>query len=674
MAKRKTANIPAPKVEDGRRRVVIENVKPEIDAGRHFIKRTVGETIVVEADMFADGHDVIAGVLLYRHEKETAWAETPLEFLNNDRWRAQFTVTELGQYRYTVRGWVDSFQSWRRDLQKRLEAKQDVHVELLHGAQIIEEAAHRAADRNAARLREHATALRAKSDPAKRIKLALADDLLALMKSHPQRDLAGSYPRELIVEVERERARFSAWYELFPRSCSATPGRHGTFKDVEAHLPYIAEMGFDVLYFPPIHPIGSAFRKGKNNSLTPTPDDVGSPWAIGSAEGGHKAIHPQLGTLADFRRLVAAANKAGIDIALDIAYQCSPDHPYVREHPDWFRQRPDGTIQYAENPPKKYQDIYPFNFECDDWRALWEELKSIVTYWAEQGVTVFRVDNPHTKPFAFWEWLIAEVKRDHPDAIFLAEAFTRPKVLYKLAKLGFSQSYNYFPWRNTKWELTQYLTELTQSDAREHCRPSLWCNTPDILTEYLQFGGRAAFMTRLVLAATLGASYGIYGPAFELCAHQPREPRSEEYLDAEKYEIKHWDIRRRDSLKGLIARVNQIRRETRALQFDHNLRFHKVDNEELLCYTKHTPDNTEIVLVIVNLDPHHKQSGWVDIPIHELGVDPHKPYQVHDLLSDDRYLWHGHRNYVELDPHKIPAHVFRIRRLIRSEQDFDYYL
>ncbi|MBM3792154.1 MAG: alpha-1,4-glucan--maltose-1-phosphate maltosyltransferase, partial [Acidobacteria bacterium] len=462
--------------------------------------------------------------------------------------------------------------------------------------------------------------------------------------------------------------------EMFPRSCSPIPGRHGTFKDCEARLPYVAEMGFDILYLPPIHPIGRAFRKGKNNVLAAGPDDVGSPWAIGAGEGGHKAIHPRLGTLEEFRELVAAAKKFGIDVALDIAFQCSADHPYVKEHPEWFRQRPDGTVQYAENPPKKYQDIYPFDFETENWRELWTELKSIFDFWIEQGVTVFRVDNPHTKPFAFWEWLIREVKQRHSEVIFLSEAFTRPKVLYKLAKVGFTQSYNYFPWRNTKWELTQYLTELTQSDVREFCRPSLWTNTPDILTEYLQFGGRPAFIVRFVLAATLGASYGIYGPAFELCERTPREPRSEEYLNSEKYELKHWELSRPDSLMPLIARVNQIRRQTRALQFDHDLRFHRVDNEELICYSKQTKDHSEIVLVVVNLDPHHKQSGWVDLPIHDLSIDPHKPYQVHDLLNDARYLWHGHRNYVELDPHGVPAHIFRIRRLVRSEKDFDYYM
>ncbi|MCX7824988.1 MAG: alpha-1,4-glucan--maltose-1-phosphate maltosyltransferase [Verrucomicrobiae bacterium] len=665
---------PAIGVGEGRCRVVIEHVKPEVDGGRYAIERTVGESVTVEADMFADGHDLLAGVLRYRHETESEWSETPLEPLVNDRWRAQFLVTKLGRYRYTIQGWMDPFRSWLRDLKKKVEANQDVSVDLLIGAQIIEAAAARADGDDAKLLRERAAVIKGTTDLAERAKLALSDDLVAAMDRHPNRTYAGTYAHELIVEVERERARFSAWYEMFPRSCSPVPGRHGTFKDCEARLPYVAEMGFDILYLPPIHPIGRTFRKGKNNALVAGPDDVGSPWAIGSEEGGHKAIHPQLGTLEDFRHLVGAARKLGIEIALDIAFQCSADHPYVKEHPEWFRRRPDGTVQYAENPPKKYQDIYPFDFETENWRELWMELKSIFEFWMGQGINIFRVDNPHTKPFAFWEWLIGELKQRNPEVILLSEAFTRPKVLYKLAKLGFTQSYNYFPWRNTKWELTQYLTELTQSEVREFCRASLWTNTPDILTEYLQFGGRPAFIVRLVLAATLGASYGIYGPAFELCERQPREPRSEEYLNSEKYELKHWELSRPDSLAPIIARVNRIRRESRALQFDHNLRFHGVDNEELICYTKHTPDQSEIILVVVNLDPHHKQSGWVSLPVQELSIDPGKPYQVHDLLNSARYVWHGSRNYVELDPQIMPAHIFRVRRLVRSEKDFDHYL
>lgn len=671
MPKRRTA-VGAPR--EGRGRVVIEAVKPEIDGGRFPIKRTVGETVVVEADVFADGHDAISAALLYRPESDSDWTEAPMDYLNNDHWRAEFTVTEVGRYRYGVQGWVDRFKSWRRDLKKRVEARQNVEVDLLIGARLVEEAARRAADRDAKRLKAWAVTLRIKGEQAKRIHSALSEELAQMMERYPDKRFATTYATELVVDVDRDRARFSSWYEMFPRSCSPQPGRHGTFKDCEARLPEIAAMGFDVLYFPPIHPIGRAYRKGKNNATHAGPDDVGSPWAIGAKEGGHKAIHPQLGTLADFRRLVSKAKQHGIEIALDIAFQCSPDDPYIKEHPEWFRQRPDGTVQYAENPPKKYQDIYPFDFETSDWQPLWDELKSVVRFWCEQGVRIFRVDNPHTKPFAFWEWMIGDLKRKYPDTIFLAEAFTRPKVMYELAKLGFTQSYTYFAWRNTKAELTQYFTELAQSDVREYFRPNLWPNTPDILTEYLQFGGRPAFISRLVLAATLGASYGIYGPAFELCENRPREPRSEEYLDSEKYEIKHWDTNNPNSLKDLITRVNRIRRENPALQSDRSLRFYPTDNDELICYGKHTDDFSEVILVVVSLDPRHTHSGWVELPIHELGLSPDKPYQVHDLLDDARYLWHGPRNFVELNPHELPAHIFRVRRLVRTERDFDYYL
>ncbi len=494
------------------------------------------------------------------------------------------------------------------------------------------------------------------------------------MDRYPDRRFETVYPRELEVVVDPERARFSAWYEMFPRSAVNDGRSHGTFADCEARLPYIAEMGFDVLYFPPIHPIGRQFRKGRNNVLEPDPEDPGSPWAIGSGEGGHKAVHKELGTLAQFRKLVQAARKRGLEVALDIAFQCAPDHPYVAEHPEWFRWRPDGTVQYAENPPKKYQDIYPFNFETDRWRELWQELKSVFDFWIDQGVTLFRVDNPHTKPFAFWEWLIREIKKEHPDVLFLSEAFTRPKVMYRLAKLGFSQSYTYFAWRNTKGELVHYFTELTQGDGREYFRPHLWPNTPDILNEYLQFGGRPAFMIRLALAATLGANYGIYGPAFELFENRAREAGSEEYLDSEKYQLRQWELDRPDSLKDFIARVNRIRRDNPALQQYWNLKFHSVDNDELICYSKWTDDLSNGVLVVVNLDPYHTQSGWVDLPLEELGLDPVHPYQVHDLLSDARFLWHGSRNYVELDPHSQPAHIFRIRRRIRSERDFEYFM
>ncbi|GIX28172.1 MAG: hypothetical protein KatS3mg123_2053 [Burkholderiales bacterium] len=413
-------------------------------------------------------------------------------------------------------------------------------------------------------------------------------------------------------------------------------------------------------------------RKGKNNVVKAGPDDVGSPWAIGAAEGGHKAVHPQLGTLADFRRLVEKAREHGLEIALDIAFQCAPDHPYVKEHPEWFRWRPDGTVQYAENPPKKYQDIYPFHFEGEAWASLWAELKSVFEFWIEQGVKIFRVDNPHTKPFPFWEWVIGELKKAHPELIFLSEAFTRPKVMHRLAKLGFTQSYTYFAWRNTKQELTDYFTELTQGEGREYFRPNVWPNTPDILTEFLQFGGRPAFTCRLLLAATLAASYGIYGPAFELQEHEPREPGSEEYKDSEKYQLRHWDLDRPDSLRDLIARVNAIRRENPALQSDWSLTFLPVDNDQLIAYMKSTEDGSNLMIMVVNLDPYHAQAGWVELDLEALGLDPRSPYQMHELLSGARYLWNGARNFVQLAPGM--GHVFRLRRRVRTERDFDYFM
>lgn len=658
--------------EDGRKRVIIEGVTPEIDAGRFAIKRTVGEKVTVEADVFTDGHDAISGVLRYRPENAADWSEVPLAPLVNDRWQAEFVVAELGGYRYTVQAWIDRFKSWSRDLVKRVNAGQDVTVDLLIGAELAEEATHRAAGDDAVKLQAYVAALRSGGDEG--VEQALSPELAELMYGYYDRRFAYTYPKELAVVVDPEYARFSAWYELFPRSCSSEPGRHGTFKDCEAYLPYVASMGFDILYLPPIHPIGRMHRKGKNNSTTPGPDDPGSPWAIGAAEGGHKSIHPQLGTLADFRHFVEKAGEYGLKIALDIAFQCAPDHPYVKEHPQWFRQRPDGSVQYAENPPKKYQDIYPFDFETDDWLALWEELKSVVLFWVDQGIRIFRVDNPHTKPFRFWEWLISEVKKDYPETLFLAEAFTRPKIMYQLAKLGFSQSYNYFPWRNTSWELSQFLTELTQTEVREYFRPNLWPNTPDILPEYLQLGGRPGFIVRFALAATLGASYGIYGPAFELGDNQPLKIGGEEYLNSEKYEIKHWDIQSPENLKELIGVVNQIRRENPAFHSNDSLKFHPTTNDQLICYSKMSDDLSNIILMVVNLDPHYTQSGFIELPLDAFGLDFQRPFQVHELITGTRYLWHGSRNYVELNPHIIPVHIFRVRRWLRTERDFDYYL
>ncbi len=658
--------------EAGRSRVAIEGVAREIDAGAFPIKRVVGDTVVVEVDAFADGHDAISGVLLYRKEGDPQWSEAPLEPLVNDRWRGAFTVDEVGRYCYTVLAWVDHFKTWSRDLAKRVDAGQDVAVDLLIGAALVEAAVVRAPKAAASQLKAVGELLRAGGAVA--VQQALSPALAALMAAHAERRFATTYAKELGIVVDRQLARFGAWYELFPRSCAGDPGRHGTFKDVEKWLDYVASMGFDILYLPPIHPIGRSFRKGPNNTTEAGPNDVGSPWAIGAAEGGHKDILPALGTLADFQHLLARAKDHGLELALDIAFQCAPDHPYVAAHPEWFRQRPDGTIQYAENPPKKYQDIYPFDFENENWQALWDELKSVFLYWCEQGVRIFRVDNPHTKPFGFWEWVLGEVKRVYPETIFLSEAFTRPKVMYRLAKLGFTQSYNYFPWRNTKEELIEYFTELTQTEVREFFGANLWPNTPDILPEMLQYGGHPAFISRFVLAATLGPSYGIYGPAYELCENAPIAPGKEEYLHSEKYEIKRWDIDRSDSLRPLIAQVNRIRRQNRALHSNQNLRFHRVENDQIIAYSKTTDDLSNQILVVVNLDPNYAQSGIIDLALDDLQIDPYQPYQVHDLLTDARYLWHGSRNYVELHPDRVPAHIFVIRRRVRTEHDFDYYM
>ncbi|HXF57551.1 MAG TPA: alpha-1,4-glucan--maltose-1-phosphate maltosyltransferase [Actinomycetota bacterium] len=650
--------------------MVIEAVQPQVDCGRFPIKRVVGERVVVEADVFADGHDAVAAALRYRRADEPEWHEVPMEPLGNDRWRGAFTVTEVGRYRYTLRGWVDRFGTWGRDLEKKLEAGQDVSVELMGGARLVARAARRARGEARRALRRWARTLEAGGEEA--VAAALDPELRALVEAHPDRRLATAYGRELEVVVDRERARFGAWYEFFPRSASPEPGRPGTLADAAERLSYVARMGFDVVYLPPIHPIGRTHRKGRNNALEAGPGDPGSPWAIGSEAGGHTAVHPELGTLEDFDRFVARARELGLEVALDLAYQCSPDHPWVEEHPEWFRRLPDGSVQYAENPPKKYQDIYPLDFETHAWEALWDELRAVVEFWVARGVRIFRVDNPHTKPFAFWEWLIDDVKAAHPDVIFLAEAFTRPTVMYRLAKLGFTQSYTYFAWRNTKWELEQYFGRDLPA-VREFFRPNLWPNTPDILTQYLQTGGRAAFMVRLVLAATLGASYGIYGPAFELMEDRPLQEGSEEYLNSEKYEVRHWDLDRPDSLADFVGLVNRIRRENPALHTDRTLRFHRVDNDQLVAYSKTAEEGPNAVLVMVNLDPHHPQEGTTDLDLAVLGIQPDRPFLVEDLLTGARYLWHGPRNYVRLDPSRLPAHLFRVRADVRTERDFEYF-
>jgi starch synthase (maltosyl-transferring) len=667
------APLPSAPAIDGRCRVVVEDVSPQIDGGRFPIKRVQGDLAIVEADAFTDGHDEIRVRLRHRSPGSTAWAESEMEALGNDRWRGSFTVEELGRHHYSVVAWVDPWATWVRDLRKRVDAGQEVGLDLQIGAGLVAMAAEDAPGAAAARLTTFGTAL-GRGRIARRIALALGADLHELMIANPIRRWETVSAPVLEVDVEPVHARFSSWYELFPRSASPDPGRTGTLNDVIDRLEYVAGLGFDVLYLPPIHPIGQTFRKGPNNSPTAGPDDPGVPWAIGSREGGHDAVHPELGTFAEVRQLVDAAAGYGIKIALDVAFQASPDHPYVRDHPEWFRTRPDGTIQYAENPPKKYQDIYPFDFESEDWRSLWEALLGIVRGWIEQGVRIFRIDNPHTKPFAFWEWLIAEVKRDDPDVIFLAEAFTRPKVMHRLAKLGFSQSYTYFTWRNTRRELVDYFTKLTRQPVSDFFRPNAWPNTPDILPEYLQIGGRPAFAARAVLAATLSAAWGVYGPAFELLEAMPVETGSEDYLDSEKYQRRYWDLDRPDSLAPLLARLNQIRRAQPALQSNERLEFHDAENEKLIAYSKRTRDGRNLVITVVNLDPHHVQTGWVRLPLEELGIDPDRPYEVRDLLDDTAYLWQGPRNYVELHPARLNAHVLLLAPRVRTEEQFEYYL
>jgi starch synthase (maltosyl-transferring) len=647
------------------RRVVIEHVEPEVDGGRFPIKRTVGDEVRVRADIYADGHDLLGAMLLYRAVGEGTWVEAPMRVVNNDRWEASFRVGTLGRFAYTIVAWADAFQTWSADLRKRADAGQEIAVDVLIGAEIVRAAAGRASAKDAKKLGETAAKLKAsaKEDREAALGIARNAELALLVSANRDRAADARYEKELAVVVDPEKARFSAWYEMFPRSCTTDPKRHGTFRDCVDRLPYIAGMGFDILYLPPIHPIGRAERKGKNNSATPLPEDTGSPWAIGAKQGGHKGIHPQLGSLEDFKALVGKARDFGIDVALDIAFQCSPDHPYVKEHREWFRERPDGTVQYAENPPKKYQDIYPFDFDSVGAPALWEELKSVVVYWIEQGIHVFRVDNPHTKPFAFWEWMIGEVKREHPEVIFLSEAFTRPKVMYQLAKLGFTQSYTYFAWKNTSWEITQYFTELEEGGVLEYFRPNLWPNTPDILNEYLQKSGRPGFVVRLILAATLGASYGIYGPAFELCEGRAVREGSEEYLDSEKYQIRVWNTNNPNSLRDLITHVNGIRRGSPALQWNAGLKFHPVDNAQMIAYSKVCDDPADMIFVVVNLDPHNRQAGWVTVDVDALHLGTEESYQVHDLLTDARYVWHGSRNFVELNPTVLPAHIFRVHSI-----------
>jgi starch synthase (maltosyl-transferring) len=645
--------------KDLRRTVVIENVVPAVDGGRYPIKREVGGTVDVSADIFKEGHEVLVAFVKYRRADEPTWREAPMQLVDNDRWAGVFTVEDNARYHYTVEALADPFRSWRIDLGKRVEAGQDVASELREGAALVRAAAGRATGRDATALQRWARRIEQAPDQAGAVTAAGDETLAALMDHHLDRTDATRAEREYEVIVDRERARFASWYEFFPRSGVA--GRHATFRDAEAQLERAAAMGFDVVYLPPIHPIGRAHRKGANNALTARPGEPGSPWAIGGVEGGHDAVHPDLGTLADFDRFVARAAALGLEVALDFAIQCSPDHPWVREHPEWFFHRPDGTIKYAENPPKKYQDVYPLNFYGDDPAPLWREMKRIVEFWIDHGVKTFRVDNPHTKPVRFWEWLIREVQAVHPDAVFLAEAFTRPKMMQVLAKSGFTQSYTYFTWRTAKAELEEYLTEITSPPVAEYFRGNLWPNTPDILHETLQQGGRPAFKLRLVMAATLSSLYGIYS-GYELGENVPFAPGSEEYRYSEKYELKVRDWNAPGNLTGFITRLNRIRRQHRALQLYRNLRFHVADDPLVLWYGKMTPDRADVVFVAANLDPAATHATQVDVPIHELDIAPDQPYRMHELLSDITYEWRGPRGYIELDPSRDPAQIFVLRR------------
>ncbi|MEI8032475.1 MAG: alpha-1,4-glucan--maltose-1-phosphate maltosyltransferase [Chlorobiaceae bacterium] len=650
---------------DGRQRVVIEQVSPELDGGRFPAKGVEGERIAVEADIFVDGADTLRAELCFRREGSEEWAQAPMEIIGNDRWAGSFTAGKPGRYEYTIAAWADHFRTWQKGLSKKIEAAQDVSLDLQIGALLVDAAAERAAAADGVKLKAFAEKIRAK-EKRKAPAAALERKLGELMDQNPDKSRASMYDKVLTLVVEQKKAGCSAWYEFFPRSWGVKPGKHGTFKECCRLLPLIAGMGFDVIYLPPIHPIGTTKRKGRNNALVAAKGDPGSCWAIGSPEGGHKSVHPELGTLKDFEGFVAQAEAEGISVALDIAFQCSPDHPYVKEHPQWFKWRPDGTVQFAENPPKRYEDILPIDFECDDWQNLWIELQSIFLFWIERGVKIFRVDNPHTKAFPFWEWAIASIREEHPDAVFLAEAFTRPKLMARLAKAGYSQSYSYFTWRNTRSELQEYMTELTTSPLRHHMRANFWPNTPDILHEELQSGDRVKFIIRMVLAATLSANYGMYGPAYELCEHLPVGEGKEEYLDSEKYEIKQWDLDRPGNIRAEITRINRIRKENPALQQTSDITFVRIEAEEgresdqLIGYVKKSADGKNIILVVVNLDPSASRGGWLRFPLEQFGLPHTHAFKVEDLLGERSYDWNGEWNYVEINPYTIPAHVFKV--------------
>lgn len=651
--------------------IVIERVQPEIDGGRWPIKREVGDRLEVSADIFKEGHDALACVLRYRLLTEDLWQEVPMEPIGNDRWVGRFDVNQNARYRYSIGAFVNLFESWLMEVTTKHEAGERIESELLEGRTLVEATALRAQGEGKTRLNEWLSRWRTGDPVTSQLNIAVNPDVKALMERYQERRAWTLYDHELEVVVDRGLARYGAWYEFFPRSQGTTTERSATFKECEARLPAIKAMGFDVVYLTPIHPIGRTNRKGKNNSLTPLPADPGSPYAIGNELGGHDAIEPSLGTLEDFDRFQEAVRAQGMEIALDFAINCSPDHPYVKTHPEWFAHRPDGTIKYAENPPKKYQDIYNVDFYCQDWRGLWNEMKRVILFWVEHGVKIFRVDNPHTKPVAFWGWLIREVQDIHPDVIFLSEAFTRPKMMRALAKAGFTQSYTYFTWRNFKQELTEYMLELSGSEMKEYFRPNFFTNTPDILPDILQHGGRPAFKFRLVLAATLSPSYGIYS-GYELCENRAL-PGKEEYLDSEKYEITVWDWNRPGHLTDYVATINRIRRENPALHELENLEFYEADNEHVVFYGKRTYDGRNAVLVAVNLNPFQAQDTQLRIPIATFGIKPDEIYQLHNLITDQRDLVQGDTYALRLDPQVEPAAIYAVRRWTRREQEFDYF-
>ncbi len=645
-------------------RVILENLSPEVDGGRFLVKRVVGDRFVVQVDLFGDGHDVVNGHLLYRHGGQGNWSSVQLIHLVNDRWEAAFDMDQVGEYEYKAMGWVDHALNWQHELGRKVEGGQHVNVELLDGIQHLDHLLGFLEVAEKVILSEWKALFADSESYEAAVTAALSDELHALFLQYPKQAWPVEYPVRKLW-VDRQKAEFSAWYELFPRSASREPGQHGTFKDVQKLLPRLQEFGFDVLYLPPIHPIGRGFRKGKNNSLNATPDEPGSCWGVGASEGGHTDILPALGTLEDFKALIADSEAHGLEMAMDIAFQCAPEHPWVKEHPQWFKWRPDGSVQYAENPPKKYQDILPIYFETEDWKNLWDALWGVIHYWMQQGVRIFRIDNPHTKPYRFWEWVIAEAHKVDPGVIFLSEAFTRPKVMHELAKAGFSQSYSYYTWRVSKRELTDYLTELTQGPGKEYFRANFWPNTPDILPWHLQNGNEAIYLVRYFMAATMSSNYGMYGPVYEYLVHEA-VPGREEYWDSEKYEIRNWDWEKRNRLTYVMTKVNAARKANPAFHRMHNLQFCSIENEHIIAYCKHDATSGNTLLMVVSLDPHYVQSGWVQVPLNLIGLRPGQAFQAHDLLTGNTYRWDQEWNYVELNPHALPFHLFQLKSLTQN--------